>query len=450
MISCVNETEKGTPSKRSIEFIKSLERNINVSEKTVHLFATNFQTKLFNHDRLTAMAGEVKLYRSTDEGDSYYLNRFQAAPVLGLKLHCPVMFVVNLSDTLVNGTMGVVSALREDQIDVHFIKLNQTVTLTRHLFVKIDPVSRRTLAKRLQFPLILSFGMTIHKSQGMTLESVVVDCEGAKIPGQIGVTLGRVISSTNLQVKNVKPSLVTEHPFPVKHFYDTESKKISLDSSCCRSEYISLKVRQDLFSPFDIDDGLFDDDDDDDDDVVVVVDDSSTVGDDGQILREAAGPVLDDILATEKPVPLPEYINPIDILNDVLAEFDDTPMEKSMKLLYNSIVQNMRPCSLWIISQFLTINKLLNDNISDATLTQSKNMINFFSDINKFLKSEKFFTSCKAFFSEYGDNLEKVGQFLCTSICFHLQNIVTEKKSQCINTEELQERTTPTENFEEG
>lgn len=108
----------------------------------------------------------------------------------------------------------------------------------------------------------------------------------------------------------------------------------------------------------------------DDDDDVVVVDDSSTVDDDGQILREAAGPILDDILATEKPVPLPEYINPIYILNDVLAEFDDTPMEKSMKLLHNSIVQNMRPCSLWIISQFLTINKLLNDNISDATLTQ--------------------------------------------------------------------------------
>lgn len=187
------------------------------------------------------MVGQVKIYRSVDEGDSYYLNKFQAPTVLGLKIHCPVMLVVNLSENLVNGTTGVVTALSEDHITVQFSKLNQTVSLTRHLFSKIDPATRRTLPKRLQFPVILSFGITILKSQGMTLESVVVDCEDAKIPGQIGVALGRAISPENL------------HPFPVKHFYNTKSKNVSPDCSCCRGEYISSEVQSDLFNPFDID-----------------------------------------------------------------------------------------------------------------------------------------------------------------------------------------------------
>jgi ATP-dependent exoDNAse (exonuclease V) alpha subunit len=61
-----------------------------------------------------------------------------------------------------------------------------------------DPVSKRVLAERLQYPLKPYYAMTIHKSQGITLELMVVNCSNAYIPGQIGVALGRVTSKKGL------------------------------------------------------------------------------------------------------------------------------------------------------------------------------------------------------------------------------------------------------------
>ena len=121
------------------------------------------------------------------------------------------MLVVNLSNALVNGTTATVKELLDETIIVHFQKPDITLELDRYLFTKIDPVSRCTLSKRLQFPIILCYGITIHRSQGMTLESVVVDCENAGIPGQIGVALGRAVSPETLQVKNFRSNLINQH-----------------------------------------------------------------------------------------------------------------------------------------------------------------------------------------------------------------------------------------------
>ena len=136
--------------------------------------------------------------------------------MLGLKVGCSVMLVVNFSNELVNGISGTILTLTEHDITVHFERPDITFSINRYLFNKIDPVSRRTLAKRLQFPLILCYGITIHRSQGMTCESVFIDCENALVPGQIGVALGRAVSPEHLQVINFKTSLVTQHPQKVK------------------------------------------------------------------------------------------------------------------------------------------------------------------------------------------------------------------------------------------
>ena len=47
---------------------------------------------------------------------------------------------------------------------------------------------------------------------------MIVDCENARIPGQIRVALGRAVTPENLQVKNFKPHLISEHSQKVKGF----------------------------------------------------------------------------------------------------------------------------------------------------------------------------------------------------------------------------------------
>ena len=148
----------------------------------------------------------------------------------------------------------------------------------------------------------------------MTLESVVVDCENAKIPGMIGVALGRSKTAENLQVKHFKHQLITEHPAKVNEFYCTTSKNVCPELTCCKNEFISLELENELYSPFDIDtenpeSGIdFDNDGDDDDDRSVgnvdkTIDARQKNADPGV---GTSGPVSK--LTTQNPLPTPDYI----------------------------------------------------------------------------------------------------------------------------------------------
>jgi hypothetical protein len=343
----VTSLENGNISLDTINYIKNLERNIQVKENTLHLFARHCKTTLFNHDKLQLFPGTVKIFESQDEGDSHHLQRFQAPKRLGLKVGCPVMLVVNLSNVLVNGSIGKVKDFLEDKIVVYFPKPDITVTLSQYAFTKIDPVSRKTLAKRLQFPLILSFGITIHKSQGMSLESVVVDCENANIPGQIGVALGRAITAENLQVKNFSAHLVTKHPQKVYNFYKVPSKDLLPDCSCCKNEFISSDVLTDLFIPIDwnltndyFDAEIINDDDnaDADDDF----DDSFCIDDDEILLNfnlDQDSSVSKDKVHTASPIP--DNISPVEILNEIKEEYNSTPLDESMTNVIEEVKTNM-------------------------------------------------------------------------------------------------------------
>ena len=134
LITCVNEIERGEPSPETIEYVKTLERDIPENDRTMHLFSANFKARLYKHDKLQALPGTVKVYRSSDEGDSFYLNKFQAPIILGLKIGCPVMLIINLSIALVNGTTGTVKELLNDEIIIYFSKPDKVLKSSRYLF----------------------------------------------------------------------------------------------------------------------------------------------------------------------------------------------------------------------------------------------------------------------------------------------------------------------------
>lgn len=100
--------------------------------------------------------------------------------------------------------------------------------VSEYTFTKFDPVTNKCLAKHHQFPLKLAYLMTIHKSQGMGLPAVDIDCKNATNPGQIGVAVGRALSFDGLRVVNYKASLCRQHQVEVSSFYDTISKLSSI------------------------------------------------------------------------------------------------------------------------------------------------------------------------------------------------------------------------------
>ncbi|CAC5417703.1 PIF1 [Mytilus coruscus] len=239
--NAVSELEKGEPSEETNQFIKSLNRDIEIpdGEPVVKLFSRNLDVDFFNCDKLeTLNEYPLHCFPSKDEGDHFYLKKMLAPKHLGLKISAPVMLLVNLSDKLVNGLIGRVQKIHEHEIQVQFVLdgKNESVAITQYTFTKYDPVDKKCIAKRIQFPIKLAFAITIHKSQGMTIPYLEIDCKNSNQPGQVGVAVGRAKSISGIKVTNYKSSNIKRHPEAVYQFYRLceVPYMINFENVCCK------------------------------------------------------------------------------------------------------------------------------------------------------------------------------------------------------------------------
>ncbi|XP_028801295.1 ATP-dependent DNA helicase PIF1-like [Neltuma alba] len=124
---------------------------------------------------------------------------------LKLKVGAPVMLIRNIdkSNGLCNGTRLIVIKLEKHVIICQMLSdtiINQTVMIPGMTITPSDSRYPFTLCRR-QFPLILSFAMTINKSQGQSLHSV-----GLFLPhpvfthGQLYVAVSRVLRKSGLKI----------------------------------------------------------------------------------------------------------------------------------------------------------------------------------------------------------------------------------------------------------
>ena len=102
----------------------------------------------------------------------------------------------------------------------------------------------------MQFPLRLSFALTVHKAQGLTLERVSVAMHQY---GQIAVALSRATTKKGLQVKNFSKTLLHKLPKIISDFYMREQYLPQKDFSCCRHS-VNIAAEcvedyEDLFTP---------------------------------------------------------------------------------------------------------------------------------------------------------------------------------------------------------
>jgi ATP-dependent DNA helicase PIF1 len=67
---------------------------------------------------------------------------------------------------------------------------------------------------------IPAYALTIHKSQGLTLDAAVIDCKNIFACGQLYVALSRVRSLENLKVINFDKSQIITSP-EVKKYYQS-------------------------------------------------------------------------------------------------------------------------------------------------------------------------------------------------------------------------------------
>ncbi|KAF8626589.1 hypothetical protein AX15_004789 [Amanita polypyramis BW_CC] len=252
-VSMLNEMRFGRLSAISIQRFKELSRPLEYKDglEATELFPRREDVDRSNSGRISRLQTQTQLYQSKDSGSlrdpkqkQKILANFMAPETLSLRIDCQVMLIKNVDETLVNGSMGRVVKFvdpvvysREQGQDVTIPGSNGTKKPVSSAGGKLYPVveflmpngaTRSSLVmpevwkvelpdgevqvSRTQVPLILAWAMSIHKSQGQTLERVKVDLARVFEKGQAYVALSRATSLEGLQVLHFDPRKVLAHP----------------------------------------------------------------------------------------------------------------------------------------------------------------------------------------------------------------------------------------------
>jgi ATP-dependent DNA helicase PIF1 len=160
------------------------------------LLTTNIDVDAINHQRLESLDGEVHEYEMTSTGGQRYVEQLKrsclAPERLQLKLGASVMCIKNSQDKkYVNGSLGEVVDF-EEKTDLPVVKLTngKIVTIQPDTWEMRDGDKKR--ASLTQLPLRLAWAITVHKSQGMTLDAARIDLSKAFVEGMGYVALSRV------------------------------------------------------------------------------------------------------------------------------------------------------------------------------------------------------------------------------------------------------------------
>uniref|UniRef100_A0A0K3C6U0 ATP-dependent DNA helicase PIF1 n=1 Tax=Rhodotorula toruloides TaxID=5286 RepID=A0A0K3C6U0_RHOTO len=259
-IDMLNEMRFGKLRKSSIDKFYALKRELKYSEiEPTELFPMRHDVDRANTNRLRSLAGESRLFRAEDsEPDpskqGQWFKNIMAPDVLELKIGAQVMLIKNLDQNLVNGTVGHVVGFgvpeladeeeeeeggregwtlnsRDEPVRV---KGEMSVTEAR----KRQKIAEGVASGRIeQGPVVAwqtpngiekkvmvreefkhednngqnAWAMSIHKSQGQTIQRVKVDLGKVFEKGQSYVALSRATSLEGLQVLRFDPKKVLAH-----------------------------------------------------------------------------------------------------------------------------------------------------------------------------------------------------------------------------------------------
>jgi len=175
--------------------------------RLTELHTVNVDVDTINAKELEKLDADEIAFEQTTTGSQNYIESLQrsvlAPDTLKLKVGALVMAVKNSTDKkYMNGSIGEVVSF-EPGTDYPIIKFvnNQEVIMQPDTWELRDGDKKR--ASITQIPLRLAWAITIHKSQGMTLDAAQIDLRKAFVPGMGYVALSRLRSLDDLYLRGI-------------------------------------------------------------------------------------------------------------------------------------------------------------------------------------------------------------------------------------------------------
>lgn len=220
----LNEIRQGgCLSQFAIDMLNSLTRPIEwkKGETALKLFPHKEEVQEENNKLLNLLPGETHVFNAIDGGKSKKRidSRCPAPNTLLLKVGAPVMLIKNYHHSgLVNGSLGTVIGFVRNYPQVRF-ENGQTIIVREYTW----SVNDGCYSTRRQLPLVLAWGMTIHKCQGQTLSKAEISMSNLFAPGQAYVALSRVKTLEGLRVL---PGFDKNIPTISKHVHQFYQEKV--------------------------------------------------------------------------------------------------------------------------------------------------------------------------------------------------------------------------------
>jgi len=163
-----------------------------------------------NKSRLAQINAPEILYRGELTGN--FNEKDAPSPMdLYLKVGALIIFTRTVREhgkDCLNGTMGIIQELGGKEIKLKLLSTNEIVIIKPEKWQKIeynrdenDKLIEVETGSYRQFPITLGYAMTIHKAQGKTLDSVIIDISrGAFAHGQTYVALSRTRKAADMHI----------------------------------------------------------------------------------------------------------------------------------------------------------------------------------------------------------------------------------------------------------
>lgn len=250
-----NQTDTNVLNALNARYIEGFDPADN--EGYIRLTTHNNQADTLNSMKLLKLKTHERSYECIVEG-TFPENSYPADKTLKLKVGAQVMFIKNDKQTprrFYNGKIGEVTELKKESVMVRCIADDLTVEVpydewsnTRYVIDKqTNEISEHIDGVFRQIPLRLAWAVTIHKSQGLTFDKVIIDARQAFAHGQVYVALSRCRTLEGIVLSSIITPQSVISDATVATFMNTRENATEEMLGTLKSQYSVELIRQ-LFS----------------------------------------------------------------------------------------------------------------------------------------------------------------------------------------------------------